>query len=204
MWMWGGEAAHVFIDHRHSQLPCPTCSKLCNVRDHTEEREWRHLDLWQCTKWLHARLPRTDCSEHGVLHVDVPWSELGSRFSMMFEGRVILALLASKTVSGASSLMRIMWDEAHGIMTRAVSRGLMRREEVEMPYLAADEKNYGRGGKKFVTILMDLKRGGCSRDGSWSIETQPEKIAEDHEFNPEICSLCHRHGYARSVSDSRQ
>ena len=67
-----GEAAHVFIDHRHSQLPCPTCSKLCNVRDHTEEREWRHLDLWQCTTWLHARLPGTDCSEHGVLRVDVP------------------------------------------------------------------------------------------------------------------------------------
>lgn len=154
-----GEAAHVFIDHRHSQLPCPTCSKLCNVRDHTEEREWRHLDLWQCTTWLHARLPRTDCSEHGVLRVDVPWSEPGSRFSMMFEGRVILALLACKTVSGASNLMRITWDEAHGIMTRAVSRGLMRREEVEMPYLAADEKSYGRGGKKFVTILMDLKRG---------------------------------------------
>jgi transposase len=78
---------------------------------------------------------------------------------MMFEGRVILALLACKTVSGANDLVRITWDEAHGIMTRAVSRGLMRREEVEMPYLAAGEKSYGRGGKKFVTILMDLKRG---------------------------------------------
>ena len=78
---------------------------------------------------------------------------------MMFEGRVILALLACKTVSGTSDLMRILWDEAHAIMTHAVSRGLMCREEVKMPYLAADEKSYGRGGKKFVTILMDLKRG---------------------------------------------
>ena len=47
---------------------------------------------------------------------------------MMFKGQVILASLACKTVSGASELMRITWDEAHGIMTRAVSRGLMRRE----------------------------------------------------------------------------
>lgn len=154
-----GEAAHVFIDHRQLQLPCPTCGKPCNVRDHTDEREWRHLDLWQCTTWLHTRLPRTECSEHGILRVNVPWSEPGSRFSMMFEGRVILALQACKTVTGASGLMRISWDEAHGIMNRAVARGLLRREEIDMPHLAADEKSYGRGGKKFVTILMDLKRG---------------------------------------------
>lgn len=154
-----GEAAHVFIDHRHCQLPCPTCGQLCNVRDHAEERVFRHLDLWQCTTWLHARMPRTDCPEHGVLRVSVPWAEPGSRFSQLFEGRAIMSLQACKTVAGASTLMRISWDEAHGIMTRAVARGLLRRDEVDMPHLAADEKSYGRGGKKFVTILMDLKRG---------------------------------------------
>lgn len=154
-----GEAAHVFIDHRHVQLPCATCGRLCNVRDHAEERVFRHLDLWQCTTWLHAQMPRTDCPEHGVLRVAVPWAEPGSRFSLHFEGRVIMALQACKTVTGASSLMRISWDEAHGIMTRAVARGLLRREEVDMPHLAVDEKSYGRGGNKFVTILMDLKRG---------------------------------------------
>lgn len=154
-----GEEAHVFIDHRHAQLPCPTCQRLCNVRDHADERVFRHLDLWQCKTWLHARMPRTDCAEHGVLRVAVPWAEPGSHFSMLFEGRVILALQACKTVTGASGLMRVSWDEAHGIMNRAVARGLLRREEVDMPHLAVDEKSYGRGGKKFVTILMDLDRG---------------------------------------------
>jgi transposase len=153
-----GEAAHVFIDHRHTQMPCPKCGRLCNVRDHAEEREWRHLDLWQCTTWLHACLPRTDCPEHGVLRVATPWAEPGTRFSMFFEARVILALQACKTVAGASGLMRISWDEAHGIMTRAVTRGLLRRDAVEMPHLGVDEKSYGRGNQ-FVTILMDLKRG---------------------------------------------
>jgi transposase len=154
-----GEAAHVFIDHRHVQMPCPTCGNLCNVRDHTEERLFRHLDLWQCKTWLHARLPRTECPVHGVLRASLPWAEPGSRFSQQFEGRVIMALQACKTVTGASTLMRISWEEAHGIMIRAVARGLLRREEVDMPHLAVDEKSYGRGGKKFVTILMDLSRG---------------------------------------------
>lgn len=76
---------------------------------------------------------------------------------MAFEGRVIMALQACKTVTGAREIMKISWDEAHGIMNRAVTRGLLRREEVEMPNLAVDEKSHGR--KKFVTILMDLDRG---------------------------------------------
>jgi transposase len=152
-----GEAAHIFISHHPGQMPCPRCGTLCNVRDHAEERTWRHLDLWQCTSWLHASMPRTDCPEHGVLRVSVPWSEPGSRFTMAFEERVILALQACKTVSGAETVMRISWDEAHGIMDRAVARGLRRRDDVEMPHLAVDEKSHGR--KKFVTILMDLARG---------------------------------------------
>jgi transposase len=77
---------------------------------------------------------------------------------MAFEARAILAIQAAKTVEGARSIMRISWDEARGIMERAVARGLMRREEVEMPHLAADEKSY-RKNRHFVTLLMDLDRG---------------------------------------------
>jgi transposase len=152
------EEAHVFITHHHGQLPCSTCGTMCNVRDHGEDRVWRHLDLWQAKTFLHAAMPRTDCPKHGVLTVNVPWAEPLSRFSMAFEARVILALKATKTVEGARSIMQISWDEARGIMERAVDRGLSRREEVVMPHLAADEKSY-RKDRHFVTLLMDLDRG---------------------------------------------
>ena len=152
------EEAHVFITHHHGQLPCPTCNNMCNVRDHGEERIWRHLDLWQAKTFLHAAMPRTDCPKDGILTVAIPWAEPNSRFSMSFEGRVILALQSTKTVEGASAIMKISWDEARGIMERAVKRGLMRREEAEMPNVAVDEKSYRRG-RKFVTLLMNLNRG---------------------------------------------
>ena len=152
------EEAHVFISHHHEQMACPTCGRKCNVRDHGDERIWRHMDLWQAKSYLHASMPRTDCPEHGVLTVTVPWAEPHSRFTMGFEARVIVALQASKTVEGARSIMRISWEEARGIMERAVARGLLRRQEVEMPHLAVDEKSY-RKGRHFVTLLMDLDRG---------------------------------------------
>jgi transposase len=152
------EEAHVYIDHHHEKMPCPVCAVKCNIRDHSEgERVWRHLDLWQAKTFIHASMPRIECKTHGVLTVPVPWAEPNSRFSMGFEARVILALLATKTVEGARELMRISWDEARGIMERAVERGLLDREDLEIPYLAADEKSY-RKGRRFVTILMDLER----------------------------------------------
>jgi len=150
------EEAHVFITHHHSKMACPTCGVMCNVRDHSEgERVWRHLDLWQAKTFLHAAMPRVDCSKHGVLTVPVPWAEPGSRFSMGFESHVILALLSTKTVEGARVLMKISWDEARGVMERAVARGLLDRDELVMPYLAVDEKSY-RKGHNYVTVLMDL------------------------------------------------
>ena len=198
-----GEAVHVFIDLRHVQMPCPTCGRLCNVRDHTEERLFRHLDLWQCKTWLHARLPRTDCQDHGDLRVTVPWAEPGSRFSQHFEGQVILALQACKTVTGASELMRISWEEASGIMTRAVARDLLRRDEVNMPHLAVDEKSYGRGGKKFVTILIDLQRGivhGTSP--GWSKDSLT-RLLKRLNITQKKCGYGNCHGHARSLPRGR-
>lgn len=152
------EEAHVHITHLIGKLPCPKCGKQCDVYDHAEERIWRHTDLWQAKTFLHAAIPRTNCSEHGVQRVDVPWAEKFSRFTMGFEAKAIIALQSTKTVEGAKEIMRISWDEARGIMERGVARGLMRREEFEMPHLAADEKSY-RSGQNYVTILMDLDRG---------------------------------------------
>lgn len=119
-----GEEVHVFVSHDHDRLPCPTCGKACLVEDHADERIWRHLDMWQAKTWIHAAMPRTNCPEHGILRVALPWSEPNSRFTMMFEERCIATILACQTVEAASKLLRISWDEARGIMERGVARGL--------------------------------------------------------------------------------
>ena len=48
---------------------CPECGEAAPVYDHAEEREWRHLDTCECRTYLHARLPRVECREHGVRQV---------------------------------------------------------------------------------------------------------------------------------------
>jgi transposase len=161
------EEAHVTVSHHHGRLPCPTCGKACQVEDHSEERIIRHLDLWQAKTFIHVAVPRTRCPEHGVLRVTLPFAEPGSRFTMAFEERTIATIVACQTVQGASDLLRISWEEARGIMERAVERGLDRRTADLIPYLGVDEKAI-RKGHRYVTVLTDL-------DGRRILEVTPER-----------------------------
>src|SRR3990170_8477188 len=101
---------------------CPACGQWLTCRDHAEERAWRHLDTCQLKTYLHARVPRVECPEHGVLQVPVSWAEARSRFTMLMERLVIDVLRQCATVEGACRLMRVSWDEAWGVMERAVTR----------------------------------------------------------------------------------
>ena len=91
---------------------CPVCRRELSCRDHAEPRVWRHLDTCQFKTFLHARIPRVDCPEHGVLQVNVPWAEPKGRFTLLMERLIIDVLTECATLTGARRIMRITWDEA--------------------------------------------------------------------------------------------
>ncbi|MFT7679020.1 MAG: transposase [Planctomycetota bacterium] len=49
--------------------------------------------MWQYKTWIEADVPRVECREHGVQQIQVPWSEVRSRFTAPFECPVIDWLL---------------------------------------------------------------------------------------------------------------
>src|SRR5579872_1398697 len=72
----------VWAEHpRGAVWGCPSCSLELTAYDHAEERVWRHLDSCQFQTFLHARIPRVQCPNHGVVQVMVPWAEPKSRFT---------------------------------------------------------------------------------------------------------------------------
>lgn len=145
----------VFAEHGKSKSwPCPECGQGCALHDHDEERMWRHLDSCQFQTFLHARIPRVRCDEHGVRQVRVPWAEPKSRFTLLFE-HFAIDVLQHADVHGAAEILGISWDEAHGIMERAVTRGLARREHRVPKRIGIDEKSLARG-YRFATIVADL------------------------------------------------
>jgi transposase len=152
------ERVDVWVEHAaDTRWTCPECDAEAPCRDHSEERVWRHLDTCQFQTFLHARIPRVECPQHGVRQVRVPWAEPRSRFTLLMERLVIDLIRQCSTVLGACRLARISWDEAWGVMTRAVARGRHRKVAQPIPYIGVDEKAF-RKGHRYHTIVSDLAR----------------------------------------------
>jgi transposase len=75
----------------------------------------------------------------------------------MFEALAISWLKVAPT-NAVSERMMISWDEAWGIMERAVRRGEARKEAAPIEELAIDETSFQKR-HEYVTVLVDRKRG---------------------------------------------
>lgn len=161
----GEQQVDVWVEHEAwVRWPCPECQRELACRDHAEERVWRHLDTCQFRTMLHARVPRVDCPEHGVLQVKVPWAEARGRFTLLMERFIIDVLQQCANVSAAQRLLRVSWDEAWGVMDRAVTRGLRRKKARVIPRLGVDEKAF-RKGHQYMTVVCDLERSTVEHIG---------------------------------------
>ena len=153
-----GQRVDVWAEHpEDAAWVCPHCSTPLPLYDHAEERAWRHLDSCQFQTYLHARIPRVACGEHGVVQVLVPWAAPRSRFTLLFE-RLAIDVLQQCDVSGATRILRISWDEAWGLMERAVTRGRARKVRTVVRRIGVDEKAVAKG-HRYLTLVCDLDEG---------------------------------------------
>lgn len=137
-----------------TQFPCPECGTLYSVRDHVD-RTWRHLDSCQFQTFLHCRIPRVECRTHKVKQVKLPWAEPGSQFTTLFE-RLAIDLLRECAIRGAAGLLRISWDEAWGIVERAVARGQARKAPAPLRRIGIDEKAFKKG-HHYLTLVVNAE-----------------------------------------------
>lgn len=145
----------VFVEGSKTVETCPECGRRC-ARYDSSERRWRHLDTCQYRTILVAKVPRVKCDEHGVRQVGVPWAEERSRFTALFEALVIDWLRATENISAVAKGMRLTWDEAAGIRSRAVARGMRRRGRAPLPAaVGVDETSITRG-HEYVTVVNAL------------------------------------------------
>jgi transposase len=174
---------HVYLTHEDlPSWPCSECGAPGKLYDHQAERQWRHLDTCQYRTILHADPPRCQCPTHGVRTVKLPWAEPSSRFTALFEALAI-AWLKTASQKAVGEQLHLSWDQIHGIMERAVKRGLQRRQVESIRHLGVDEKAF-RKGHKYITVVNDLVRGRVlyvaedrkreSLDGFWGTLTEDQ------------------------------
>lgn len=139
-----------------ADLCCPQCDQVSGRYD-SRERRWRHLDTCQLRTVLVADVPRVKCEEHGVHQVKVAWAEPGSGFTALFEALTI-DWLREASIKAVAGRLRLSWDEADGIQSRAVARGLRRRQRAAPTRLGVDETSFQKR-HEYVTVLTDQVSG---------------------------------------------
>jgi len=157
-------------DNPDSKCGCPECGLPSPLKDHSEERTWRHLDTMQFETVIKARIPRTNCPEHGVHNVHIPWASPHGRFTLLFEAFAIRVLRASSSIEKGRQLLGLGWEAAQKIMDHAVERGLERRDLEEIKRVGIDEKSFGKG-HDYVSLMTDI-------DGGRVLEVVPGRTRE--------------------------
>ena len=136
-----------------ARFPCPTCGRLCKPHD-WKELSWRHLNFFQHACIISARVPRTDCPDHGVLRINVPWARPDSGFTLLFE-QVALLLMREMPVSAAARIIGVtdqwLWRILRFYVRQAIERLDLRHVEA----IALDE-TAARRGHEYVTVFIDL------------------------------------------------
>ena len=140
---------------RGALFPCPVCGKACKAHDFAEFT-WRHLNFFQHHCYVTAKVPRTDCPEHGVLRIDVPWAREGSRFTLLFE-QVAIMLVREMPVLAAARIIGITDQRLWRIVEHYVTKAVERLDLTRLKAIGLDETAAKRG-QTYVTVFIDLDR----------------------------------------------
>jgi len=138
---------------RGALFPCPVCGKASKAHDFAEFT-WRHLNFFQHHCFITAKVPRTDCPEHGVLRITVPWAREGSRFTLLFE-QVAMMLVREMPVLAAARIIGITDQRLWRIVEHYVGKAVQRLDLTRLKAISLDETAAKRG-QTYVTVFIDL------------------------------------------------
>ena len=140
------------VNYHGDNYRCPECDKSSKLHDH-RKRRWRHLDSCNHKTIIECDVPRVICQEHGVKQIPVSWAEKGSRFTMEFEIAVLL-WLKDDPISTVAKNFSLSWDQVDRIMSKAVKRGLSRRQQSVPKNIGIDETSFQKR-HEYVTVILD-------------------------------------------------
>ena len=103
-----------------------------------------------------AKVPRTDCPEHGVKRMAVQWARDGSGFTLLFE-QAALMLVREMPVLAAARILEITDKRLWRIVEHYVGKALSGLDLKRLKAFAFDETASKRG-HNYVTVLIDLDR----------------------------------------------
>lgn len=142
----------------------PETQELAKLYDHSKQRVFRHLDIWNYSSYIRCRLPRIINKAGKIRTIRTGWSNPHDRHTFSFEIKVIDTLKATKNQTKTSNLLNCSFRLINRILHRCTQRGLAKREleSVSFEDISIDEKSFKKG-HNYVTVLSH-PLSGCVID----------------------------------------
>ena len=123
----------------------------------TVNKTWQHLDFFQHTCYLHARVPRMLTSAGKVHMVQVPWARPGSGFTLLFEAFAMALIENEMPVNKAAFLLNVYANRLWTIFNYWTKRAFIKDDVSRVKKIGIDETST-RKGHHYVTVSADMER----------------------------------------------
>ena len=171
----------IYLDHEQDiRVRCPECGKFYGMYDHAPERIYRHLNTCEMATYIHVRLPRVNCPQHGVKQIASEVGENGSEMTYAFESYVI-KVAQECSIEATARLCGLRWDKGWNAVERAVNRGIACKEHRIPSRIGVDEKSIAKG-HQYESLVYDLDAGTvefvCDNRKQESLETYYQQFSK--------------------------
>ena len=122
----------------------------------TIERKWKHLNFFEHTCYIHARVPKVKQADGKTEIQDVPWARKGSGFTLLFEAYSMLLIENEMPVNKAAKVVQVYPNRLWGVFNYWISRAHKKDSIQDLTKVGFDETSI-RKGHKYVTTMVDLK-----------------------------------------------
>jgi len=127
----------------------------CPVHD-TISKTWQHLNFFEHTCYIHARVPRIKTSEGKVEQVQVSWSRPGSGFTLLFEGLAMLYVECEMPFKNAAKVLKIYDTRLSRIFNYWVKRAISNDIQKDVVNIGIDETSTKKG-HNYVSTVVDME-----------------------------------------------
>lgn len=136
-----------------SKVKCPICDKECTVHD-SKARTWRHLNFFQYKAFIHCKVPRCDCEDHGIKQINVPWTRKGAGFTLLFEA-FIMTLVRNMPVYAVAKMVNTHSGRIWRIIDHYVEIAHASIDFSDVINIGIDETSNKRG-HDYISVFVDL------------------------------------------------
>ena len=151
----GGRIDFQLAFARGARFACPCCGAEDQPVHDTLEREWRHLNFFQFSAYLHAKVPRVRCGACAkTTQVPVPWARPNSGFTQLMEAPSV-TLCKAMTVRQVAQLLAVSDMRVWRTLDCYVERARAQEDFSAVAAIGLDE-TAARRGHDYISLFHDL------------------------------------------------